>query len=308
MRKILSLLLIAVLSVSLLLPGLAARAEEAASAPEAEILAEAAEAIPDGEPEITADLPAAGIESDAGEILAGSTVISSVALTGVIPPEVGAEQDRTVHSGTEGTDVYACGWQHEHPTYGWCAFDGPFMAGGHYRFHAYVTADDGYVFSGSCTATLNGEAAVTSFDDGMLEVTFAFPALEGASSTVVGSVEITGVIAPEVGVMPNNTSFNSITPGTVVQMSGWQCLGPSGWSSFSGAFQVGKQYRVNIYVAATGGYSFAPDCSATVDGENAETGSEMGFFLARYTYPVLEDTPISSAAVTGVVPPAAGGT
>ena len=64
--------------------------------------------------------------------------------------------------------------------------DGVFIAGHVYTVRVYLTAEDGYVFSQTSSATVNGEKAECEIADGQLEVRYTFP----AAPEVITSVDI----------------------------------------------------------------------------------------------------------------------
>ena len=121
--------------------------------------------------------------------------ISSVSIT-LDAPEVGATPDYTAvfPSGAnyysdaynEGSFRNYIGWYDITSGNDVNPDSGVFKAGHQYRVSIYLTAKDGYTFTNSTTATLNGQTAETSLFSDMLRVVYTFGLLKTPS---VGDIE-----------------------------------------------------------------------------------------------------------------------
>ena len=181
---------------------------------------------------------------------------------------------------------------------------GVFKAGHQYRVHIYLTAKDGYIFTNSTTATLNGQTAETSLYSGQLSVDYTFPKLEGEPD-YISSVSIT-LDAPAVGAKPDYTAVfpsgadyysYAYNEGNCRNDIGWYDITSDNWvNPDSGAFEIGHQYRVRIYLTAKDG-DFTNSTTATLNGQTAETSLYSGQLRVDYTFPKLADY-ISSVSIT----------
>ncbi len=116
----------------------------------------------------------------------GSSPISSVSVT-LDAPAVGTKPDytATLPSGApyfsdaynEGNYRNDIGWWNENTHNHVNPDTAVFQAGSQYKVYVYLTAQDGYAFTNSTTATLNGQPAEASVENGQLLVQYTFPKL-----------------------------------------------------------------------------------------------------------------------------------
>ncbi len=238
--------------------------------------------------------------------------ISSVSIT-LDAPEVGAKPDYTAVF-PSGADYYSDAYNEGNyrNNIGWydIASDkyvnpdsGVFKAGHQYRVRIYLTAKDG-VFTNSTTATLNGQTAETSLYSGQLKVDYTFPKLEGEPD-YISSVSIT-LDAPAVGAKPDYTAvfpsgadyYSDSNYGGIFRNNiGWYDItSDNDVNPDSGAFEIGHQYRVSIYLTAKDG-DFTNSTTATLNGQTAETTLSSGMLKVVYTFPKLANY-ISSVSIT----------
>ncbi len=112
--------------------------------------------------------------------------ITSVSLT-VTEPKAGMTPDYTATfpSGApyfsdaynEGNYRNDIGWWNENTHNQINPDTAVFQAGSQYKVYVYLTAQDGYAFTDSTTATLNGQPAEASLENGQLLVQYTFPKL-----------------------------------------------------------------------------------------------------------------------------------
>lgn len=123
------------------------------------------------------------------------TSIASVSIT-LDAPEVGAKPDYTAVF-PSGANYYSDAYNEENYRNDIVWYDitsgndvnpdsGVFKAGHQYSVYIYLTAKDGYTFTNSTTATLNGQTAETSLFSDMLRVVYTFGLLKTPS---VGDIE-----------------------------------------------------------------------------------------------------------------------
>ena len=140
-----------------------------------------------------------------GAAPSGPVTISSIVVSGVTAPAVGATPVQTCsvaagqHVSLSGT--YENGWYDDAEYPRITLYTAAFAAEGAYDFAVTLLPDDGYAISQSgTTASLAGIAAGsytvhidgTNEDDGSTTIWFEFPALAAAENTYTGSVSPTG--------------------------------------------------------------------------------------------------------------------
>ena len=242
-----------------------------------------------------------------------ATSISSVTVT-LDAPAIGASPDYTAvfpsgahyYSDPYSDDVFRndIGWRDLTANADVDPESGVFQAGHLYQVTVYLTAQDGYSFSDSTAATMNGQPAGVRMASAQLWVTYTFPALPGPISSVSVTLD-----APAIGAPPD---YTAVFPGSAHYYSAdhddensrndifWYDVTAGAFlDPASGVFQTGHQYRVTVYLQAQDGYSFSDSTAAAVNGETAdETYYAVGNqFMLRYTFPALSGS-ISSVSVT----------
>lgn len=154
----------------------------------------------------------------------------------------------------------------------------PFKAENTYSITYTLFPKDGYQFTSSTTATINGQkAAVEKKGD------YLFVTLSGLKPTVpvttIGKVELT-ITAPAVGQKPAFTkitgdAFESNSNGNAasVYKNGIAWRDDTGSKNITpgstAVFEDGKVYTATIVLAAKDGYKFDKSATATVNGKNA---------------------------------------
>ena len=247
------------------------------------------------------------------------TSIASVSIT-LDAPEAGAKPDYTAVF-PSGADYYSDAYiddVYRNNIYWYdIALDnsvnpdsGVFKAGHQYMVRIYLTAKDGYTFTNSTTATLNGQTAETYLSSGMLRVEYTFPKLEGEPN-YISSVSIT-LDAPEVGAKPDYTAVfpsganyysDAYTDDYHRNHISWYDITSGNYvNPDSGVFRAGHQYRVVIDLTAKDG-DFTKSTTATLNGQTAGKALISGQLKVVYTFPALLK-PISSVSVTlGLIDP-----
>ena len=120
--------------------------------------------------------------------LADNTVIPSAAVT-ITPPAVGASPDYNpvlpagvpYYSDDHSGDQYQndVSWYDMTMSRQLTVSEDTFEVGHQYRMWMYLTANDGYTFSGATTATVNGQPAETRIYHGQLRIDYTFEMLGG---------------------------------------------------------------------------------------------------------------------------------
>ncbi len=176
-----------------------------------------------------------------------------------------------------------------------------FKAGHQYRVCVYLTAKDGYAFSSSTTASLNGNNVKCELSsEGQLKIEYTFPKLDGEATDIISSVDIK-IDAPVVGTRPD---YEVVIPSGAHYYSDdfkngdgcndifWADNNPDNAGAFvdpdKGVFKAGHQYKVIIYLTAKAGYRFSTDTTAKLNGETIEPQIIYGQLVITYLYPPLE--------------------
>ena len=183
-----------------------------------------------------------------------------------------------------------------------------FEADHEYQVVLFLTARDGYCFTTSTTAKVNGNNAKTSIDEsGLLRVTYNFPKLRLVN---LASVEV-GIDVPVAGSkpdydldFPSGALYYSENNNNQIYRNDirWQdktdnnkILDPD-----SAVFETGHEYVVYIFLTAKAGYKFSENTKFTLNGKEATlyflngVGDTLGIV---YTFKTVL-TEISSVSVT----------
>ena len=169
---------------------------------------------------------------------------------------------------------------------------GKFKAEHQYKVAFILSAEDGYYFADSFSATVNGNAAFISvLTDSYYYLSYTFPALP----KLIDSVSIS-ITSPVVGATPsysptlghstyylandNDVYWNDLTDFDEI------------WSYE--AFKAGHQYGVGIYLTPKDGYEFTKGTTGTVNGNNVTVvDMHSGKLRLFYTFPALPDVVIT---------------
>ncbi len=168
-----------------------------------------------------------------------------------------------------------------------------FQAGHQYEVNVYLTAQEGVFFTGSTTATLNGQAAEVRMAVNQLWITYTFPVLTAA----IPSVSVT-LDAPAVGAHPDYTAvFPSGAPYYSDannygyfrnDIEWWDATEGVRLDPETGVFQAGREYRADVYLTEQSGYYFTPNTTATLNGQPVQISDQgYGQILVSYTFPPL---------------------
>ena len=258
--------------------------------------------------------------------------ISSVAVTGVTAPAVGAKPSysysvSTAHTqkcNTTGTNNTGVTWI-DSTGDGWTAMNASdtFQSGHEYTVIVYVDAESGYNFGANYwdmanTGTVNGNAAeVSNADTTRTRLYYEFPAL---SAKPVTGTAITKLDAPAVGKTPDYDVYltssgfyrDSISNGYWENGVIWFDDTANNALTPTDTFKAGHVYRVRVSLYVANGYT-AVDASgkvtatATINGNAATVGikwnnTNIGF---DYTFPALA-AEAPKAVIKDIVEPIAG--
>ena len=176
-----------------------------------------------------------------------------------------------------------------------------------YQVILFLTAKDGYSFTTSTTAKVNGNNAKTSIDeDGRLRVAYNFPELKPVKLTSVElriDVPVAGSKPDYDADFPTGALYYSENNNNQIYRNGirWQdktdnvILDPD-----NAVFETGHKYEVYIYLNAKDGYIFFENTKCTLNGKEATLhylngdGDALGIV---YTFNTVL-TEISSVSVT----------
>lgn len=202
-----------------------------------------------------------------------SKTISTVAVTGIDAPVIGATPDTTA-AASPGMTVGRVTWSPADPV---------FKEGVAYTVTVTILEEDGYTFESAVTATINGQTAKYSRTRQAAKlfvstVSYTFPALKADEIT---SVAIAGIDTPVVGAKPDTTVEADSEKYTVTSVL---------WSPGDSKFAADKAYTVNLTLKAAGTNKFTSKVTATVNGQEAKIVSGTGTQELRisYTFPALK--------------------
>ena len=198
-----------------------------------------------------------------------------------------------------------------------------FAAGTSYRVIVFLTAMDGYVFSETASATVNGKAAEECrIVDGKLRVKYTFPAAPKA----ITSVDLFDRYVPHVdfrpsydSYVPNDAHYHPFT-GDHQSISKQYTRNGISWYYWDDyghmievdpksetRFESGRRYGVRYYLEEDDGYAFADLMNLTVRAFHENAGAafvsapNIIVVVKELTMPVVLD-----AASVMITPPKAG--
>ena len=251
------------------------------------------------------------------------TVISTIEITDLEEPEVGANPDTTC-TVSQGLTVKKVEFMDDNGET--VKASKTFLSGYTYYLQLNLETQSGYKFNVvddklAVTATVNGkEAGVGGYYVSTLNgqenviVTITFDKLiDPESLTPVSKVALTNFKIPYVGehkhnVMPFSTSgvyIDSFRFATVSDVN----------ISDNYVFEEGVQYKALFYIHCQEGFRFPlvdgkPDVAVTVNGQTADVGKVIGYSADKALYARLFFTPekrkINEIRLTGLVKPMAG--
>lgn len=144
-----------------------------------------------------------------------------------------------------------------------------------YTVKVTLTAKDGYKFTETTAATINGNTADKSLNNGTLTVSYTFAAIP---LTEITSAEIT-VIAPDGGATPADATVLT-NNGYSVLMTEWR----KDTYPVVGNFVAGTEYQVVVTLKANDGYKFTADTTATINDNNATKTLNNGTLTVSRTF------------------------
>ena len=199
--------------------------------------------------------------------------IGSAAITGVTAPVVGANPSSAATvSTTANYTVDSVKWYDgstELTTGATFGYEKP------YTVKVTLKAKDGYKFTETTAATINGNTADKSLNNGTLTVSYTFAAIP---LTEITSAAIT-VTAPDGGATPADATVLT-NNGYSVLMTEWR----KDTYPVVGNFVAGTEYQVVVTLKANDGYKFTADTTATINGNNATKTLNDGTMEVSYTF------------------------
>ena len=191
--------------------------------------------------------------------------ITSVSVTATAPAS-GAMPDNTASVAEEGCEVTEVTWNTAEA----------FKAGEKYTVTVKLTAKDGYAFASGVTAAVNGKTAQAQLDNGVLTVTYEFPALSSDEKQEIAHADIK-VTAPAKGEKPVKKATVSADGCKVVSVS---------WSP-NEEFKENGRYTVTVELTALDGYKFANGATASINGREAASSNTDDTLIAVYRFPQI---------------------
>ena len=169
-----------------------------------------------------------------------------------------------VTGATPNTAVSTCGQNFTCSTVTWTPGDSPFRGSTRYTAQVRLTASQGYTFAAGLSATLNGQAATVSNNNGATAtLSYEFAATLAAP---IHSAAIT-LTAPVTGATPNtavSTCGQNFTCSAVT------------WTPGDSPFRGSTRYTAQVTLTASQGYTFAAGLSATLNGQAATVSNNNG--------------------------------
>lgn len=191
--------------------------------------------------------------------------ITSASVTATAPAS-GAMPDNTASVAEEGCEVKEVSWNTAEA----------FKAGGKYTVTVKLTAKDGYAFASGVTAAVNGKTAQAQLENGVLTVTYEFPALSSDEKQEIAHADIK-VTAPAKGEKPVKKATVSADGCKVVSVS---------WSP-NEEFKENGRYTVTVELTALDGYKFADGATASINGREASCSNTDDTLIAVYRFPQI---------------------
>lgn len=99
----------------------------------------------------------------------------------------------------------------------------------------------------------------------------------------IDSVAITAVTTPAEGIASTTAGIATSTTGATVTSAEWLCeTGGGSFAPFSGTFEAGKTYAIQVTVAAGEGYALAGGATASINGEGVTFEASSGIATCQY--------------------------
>ncbi len=216
-----------------------------------------------------------------------TTFISDAKVTGIDVPVAGNAPDTTASVSTAGVTASAVTW-----TPSTAAFSNNTV----YTASVRLYPQSGYAFADGAKVTINGQTAnVARNTNGSLTASYAFGPTENEK---INSVEVTDVVAPVAGAIPNLSASTSTPNVTVLDVL---------WNPSNNPFDYGTVYTAIVQVSPQPGYAFADTVTATINGfsEPAVRNAD-GTLTISHTFDATKLGIISGVEVTDIDAPVAG--
>ena len=243
--------------------------------------------------------------------------IKSVSISGIEVPLAGAKPDFTAEVTESRCELGANAVQWDEYDEGWewqaeLTANSTFKKDYWYVVTVTVNAKTDYAFDAAVTGSINGQSANNAGKPTASKAGFYISFQ--CTDTAITNVELT-VVNPAVGKTPtfarvNTTQYESKNndPKLTNQTNGvvWTNMSSGVNLSVSNPFKENVSYSVSYTLYPKSGYQFYSNLTATINGKKALVRFEDGYIIVRLENMVAEYKPITSAAITGVTPPAAG--
>ena len=180
----------------------------------------------------------------------------------------------------------------------WSPNNNPFLGSTNYAATVTLTANSGYTFDGfnNAYAQINGyTATVTNKTSSSLTMSYTFPAtlpVTIANANITITQPITSA-TPDISASTTDTGFT---------------IGSVSWNPVDSPFKGNTEYTATVTLAASLGYTFAGQSTATINGKTATItiapGSNGKTATVSYTFPATEQSvPISQVLISGITVP-----
>lgn len=170
---------------------------------------------------------------------------------------------------------------------------GEFEGEHEYQVVLFLTARDGYCFTTSTTAKVNGDNAKISIDgEGHLRVAYNFSKLpkEITSVSITLDAPVDGAKPDYTAVLPSGVNYYMY----IQNQDAFERNGIS-WTDAStdtmlkpdeDVFIGGHSYRVSFFLSAKEGYAFSKKQTTIINGQTANSTYFLGYLSVSYTFTV----------------------
>lgn len=227
-------------------------------------------------------------------IYAKWTIILNELYATITVPVNGDHPDFTpVSANPEAYRVEFMKWSYTFPTYTELTEEDVFVAGKTYDFGVRFVANEGYEIDGGADYYINNELSVTAYHLGS-ERGMSFI----AETAEITSFNITGIVAPKGGKLPNTEDIGITTPGVVLRETRWIDEASEHIMEGTDKFSAKRKYILVLEFDPAVGYIFAEEIGE--DNINANAQYLMGEFIKerpeiRLYYEAIEPQLITSA-------------
>jgi lipocalin len=226
----------------------------------------------------------------------GSEPITSVAVSDIEAPVALATPDTSANvaatpSGGISSATAAVTWSPPATTFAYYTV---------YTASVTLTAATGYEFTGSTTATVNGNVGIVSGQTASsLTVSYTFPR---TGSEPITSVAVSDIVAPVALATPDTSANVAATPSGGISSA----TAAVTWSPPATTFAYYTVYTASVTLTAATGYEFTGSTTATVNGNvGIVSGQTASSLTVSYTFPRTGSEPITSVAVSDIEAPVA---